>query len=180
VPARDPLVDLLDEGRAGEGVAARIQERSLRRAAEEGATLAGLLIDLAERGSMAAVHTESGARHHGTVVAVGADYCVVRTEAGAEPHLRLDAIGSVRPHPSVRQGSPDGDRRPVVDLLLVEVLGRAVEERPRVVLRLRGGERVVGVLRSTGADMVTLVLDGEHGQTCCVRAAAIAEVLIDQ
>ncbi len=180
VPASDPFLELLDEERAAGEVAARLRERALRQAAEEGATLAGLLIDLAERGAQVVVHTEAGTAHQGRLVAVGADYVVVRTEGGSEPHLRLDTLESVRLQRAERHGRPDGDRRPLVDLRLVEVLGRVVEERPRVVLRTRGGQRVAGELRSVGADVVTLVLDGERDQACCVPAAAIAEAVVDQ
>lgn len=179
VPQWDPLVELIDEGRTDDRAAERNRERWLRRAAEEGATLAGLLVDLAEREATVVVHTEAGGRHHGVLVTVGADYCVVRSDSGAEPLIRLDGLASVRSARGERPDAPAGDRRPVVDLLLIEVLGRAVDERPRLVLVTRGGERVAGELRSVGADVVTLVLDGDRDHLCCVAAAAISEAMVD-
>ncbi len=179
MPERDPLVELLDEGRTGDRVAARSRERWLRRAAEEGATWAGLLVDLAERGAAVVIHTQAGRRHHGVLVSVGADYCVVRTDIGAEPHLRLDALASVRIGSGERHAVPAGDRRPVVDLLFIEALGRVVEERPRLVLVMRGGDQMAGELRSVGADVVTLALDGGRDHLCFVAAAAISEATMD-
>lgn len=179
MPERDLLVELLDEGRAGERTASRSRERSLRRAAAEGATLAGLLVDLAERGSTVVIHTDAGRRHQGVLSAVGGDYCVVRSDRGSDVHVRLEAIATVRPHQGERHCVPAGDRTSVVDLLLIEVLGRVVDERPRVVLVTRGGEQVAGELRSAGADVVTLALDGGRDQLCCVAAAAITEALVD-
>lgn len=180
VPERDPLVELLDQSRMGERVATRIRERALCRAAEEGATFAGLLVDLAERGSTVVVHTVTGRRHHGGLVVVGADYCVIRTASGAEPHLRLDCLATVLPSQDERHAPPTGDRAPVVDQLLVEVLGRAVDQRPRVVLIVRGGGRVAGELRSVGADVVTVALDGGRQHLCFVAAATITEAVLDQ
>lgn len=180
MPERDPLVELVDEGRTGDTVGARGRERALRRAAQEGATLAGLLVDLAERESPVVLRTVSGRRHHGVLVAVGADYCVVRSHSGAEAHLRLDAIATLHPHRGERHALPAGDRHPVVDLLLIEVLGRVVDERPRLVLVTASGDQVAGELRSVGADVVTLVLDGGRDQLCCVAAAAITEAIVDQ
>ncbi len=178
VAERDPLVELLDEARTSDRAGARSRERWLRRAAEEGATLAGLLVDLAEREAAVVVHTEAGRRHHGVLVSVGGDYCVVRTASGAEPHLRLDALASVRTGRGDRPAVPAGDRHPVVDLLLIEVLGRVVDQRPRLALVTRGGEQVAGELRSVGADVVTLVLDGSRDNLCCVPAATISEVTV--
>ncbi len=179
MPEPDPLVELVDQGRTGERTAARSRERALRRAAEEGATLAGLLVDLVERGSSVVMHTVTGRRHSGTLVALGTDYCVVHTASGADPHLRLDALASVRPGRDQRHAPPAGDRRPVLDRLLVEVLGRLVDERPRLVLVSRGGAQVAGELRSVGADVVTLALDAGR-DLCFVATATITEAVVDQ
>lgn len=179
VQERDPLVELLDEGRAGERAAARARERALRQVAEEEAGLAGTLVDLAERGSGVAVRTEAGRTHHGALVAVGSDYCVVRAESGAEVHLRLAAIATVRPHPGERHVAAAGDRRPASDLRLLEVLGRMAHDRMRMTLVTRGGDVVVGQLLAVGADVVSVRLDGGAAEPCYVAAGAILEAVLD-
>jgi hypothetical protein len=175
----DPLVKLLDEGRTSEVLAARARERLLRRVAEEGAELAGTLVDLAEHDSPVAMATVAGRRHHGMVIGVGGDYCVLRAENEAEIHLRLDAITTVRPHPGERHDVASGARRPVSDGLLLEVLGRVAGERRRVSLVTRTGEVVAGELRAVGTDVVSLRLDGAGGDICYVAAAVLSEVLLD-
>ena len=76
----DPLQQLLDEARRDQAVEARAHEHWLRRAAHEGATFTGALVDLAESGQSVSVRIASGHVHHGHVVAVGTDFCAV--EAG--------------------------------------------------------------------------------------------------
>lgn len=175
----DPWVELLDEGRADELVAARARERALARMVHEGAQLAGTLVDLAESGSTVVVRTESGRSHHGAIIEVGSDYCKLRADSGAQPLVRLSAVVSVRPHAGERQPPATSDRAPARDHRLVEALGWVVEDRPRVMLVVRGGEVLAGQLRSVGSDVVTLRLDGEGGQGCYVAEAAITEVWLE-
>lgn len=175
----DPLTDLVDEGRASEGVAARARERVLAQVAREEAGLAGTLIDLVERGSAVAVRTETGRTHHGVPLAVGADYCVLRTTGGSEPHLRLSAIATVRPHPGERHVAATGDRSPPFDLRLLEVLGRAVGDQPRVTLVTRGGEVVVGLLLAVGTDVVTVRPEAGGREPIYVAAGALTEALLE-
>ena len=179
MPGSDPFVELLDEGRADELVATRARERVLARIAEEGAQLAGTLVDLAERASTVVVRTESGRSHHGVLIEVGSDYCRLRADSGAAPLVHLSAVVSVRPQRGERQPPATSDRSPATDRRLVEVLGRLTEDRPRVVLVVRGGEVLAGRLRSVGRDVVTLRLDGEDGQGVYVAVAAITEAWLE-
>lgn len=179
MPEWDPLVELLDEGRTGAGHAERARERSLRQAAEEEASLAGTLVDLAERGSRVVVRTEAGRIHAGVVEVVGGDYCVVRTDTGAAAHLLLAAVATVRPSPGERHAPASGDRGAAADLRLLEALGRVVHERPRVAVVIRGGEIVVGVLRAVGADVVTVRPGSGTEGPCYVAAGAITEVVLE-
>lgn len=166
----DELLRLLDDARADERGDARARERHLRHVAEEGAHLDGTLVDLAEHGTSVTVRTTSGRSHHGQVLLVGADFCVV-----GEAWIARRAITTVRLDPAQRH-EPAVGNRPTVDLLLVEALARIAFERPRVAVVTDGGELVAGELRSVGADVVTLRLDGDQG-TCYVSASAIGEVL---
>lgn len=171
------FVELLDESRATDVLAARVRERVLRRMAEEGAELAGTLVDLAEQATPVAVGTVAGRRHLALVVGVGGDYCVVRADSGAEVHLRLDAITTVRPQPGAGQDVASGARRAVTDRLLAEVLGRMAGERRRVSLFTRTGELVAGTLRAVGTDVISVRLDGTGGDTCYVAAATLSEAI---
>ncbi len=181
MPEHDPLVELLDEGRAGAGRAARAKERALRQAAEEGASLAGTLVDLAERGSRVVVRTETGRAHAGVVEGVGGDYCVVRSDTGVVAHVRLAAVATVRPSPGERHAPASGDRGTAADVLLLEALGRVVHQRRRVALVTRGGAVVVGTLRAVGADIVTVWAGPGPGTEgpCYVAAEAITEALLE-
>ena len=174
----DPLVELLDEGRASEEAAARARARAFGRQAEEGAHLAGTLVDLAERRAVVAVRTESGRTHAGVVLAVGADHVRLRADSGAEPLVALSAIVTVRLRPGEARPAT-GERAPADDQRLLEALARAVEERPRVTLAVRGGEVLAGRLRSVGTDVVSVELDGDPGAGCYVAGAAITEVWLD-
>lgn len=166
----DELLRLLDEARADERSGARARERQLRQVAEEGAQLDGTLLDLAEHGTGVTLRTTSGRSHHGPIQLVGADFCVV-----GEAWVARRAITTIRPDPAHRHEAAVGDRS-TLDLLLVEALGRIAPERPRVALVLDGGDLVAGELRSVGADVVTLRLDGDQGASY-VSASAIVEVL---
>src|SRR5262245_6119327 len=70
------------EARVDEAARRRSRERWLRRQAEEESTVAGVLVDLLERGRPVTVHTRQGRRHHGEVRALGADFVAVATGQG--------------------------------------------------------------------------------------------------
>lgn len=175
----DPLVELLDEVRAGDASAARVRERWLRRQAEEGATLGGTLLDLAERRATVSLRTQRGRTTHGAVMAVGTDFAVLRGEDRRDTCVRLQAIATVRPQGGERHVSASGDRASPLDLLLIEVLAGLAPDLPRVALFTGGGELVAGELRAVGADVMTLRLDGDRPTLCYVAAAAVDEVVVE-
>jgi hypothetical protein len=174
----DPLLELLDEARAGDASAARVRERWLRRQAEDGATLAGTLLDLAERGAPVSVRTTTGRTSHGAIAAVGTDFVVLQSEEGRDTCLRLQAVAAVRPAVGERHAVATGDRLAPLDLLLVEVLAGLAPDRPRLVV-LAGGDLVAGELRAVGVDVVTLRLDGDRPSLCYIAAGAMDEVVVD-
>lgn len=171
----DEFLRFLDDARADERASSRSKERWLRLAAEEGATLAGTLVDLAERGTAVSIRTTAGHVHHGTVRLVGADFVILAGSAG-DVWLALAAVAVVRPGSGVRQGPASSDR-PAVDLFLAEALGRIAGERCRLAVVSVGGELVAGELRSVGVDVATLGVDGDPGGVCYVSLASIATVL---
>jgi hypothetical protein len=160
--------------RVEEAVAARSRERWLRRQAEEEATLAGVLCDLAERRIPVVVQTSSGRRHRGTVGAVGRDFCVLVVGDGRELLVALAAVSVLRPEPGARP--PIGDRALTVELGLLDALTHLCGERARVVAVTSAGETLAGEIRSVGQDVVALALDGHRAPTAYLPAQAIAEV----
>jgi hypothetical protein len=174
----DALVARLDrwaaEARVDEAARARSRERWLRQAAEEEATLAGVLADLGERGVVVAVRTRAGRAHQGTVAAIGADFVALRTATG-EVLLSFDGLGVVRTAP----GAPPtaGDRVVHAELRLVQVLAGLAAERERVlVVTVDGGDAVSGRLWSVGTDVAAVRSDGDPPVTAYLRLAAIGEV----
>jgi hypothetical protein len=161
-------LDLLDDARAAEHRRARTSERLLRTAAEESATFAGSLLDLAEQGRSVRITTASRRRHVGPIRMVGLDFLVV-----ADAWVALATVASVG---VVEGGGAATGDRPGTDLLLVEALARVAPERPQLAVVTSGGEVVAGRLLAVGADVLTLRLEGEGG-TAYVPAAAVLEVL---
>jgi hypothetical protein len=176
--ADDPLLELLDEARADGAGDARERQRSLRRQAEEDASLAGMLLDLAETGSTVTLRTVTGGVHHGPVVAVGADFCVLRSDHGADVFVPMKAVATLRPHPGERHPAPSGDRSPPSELHLLDLLGTMAPDRPRIAVGTLDGEQVPGQLRAVGRDVVTLALDADRRALCYLSASSICEVAV--
>lgn len=171
---RDPLLELLDDARAADAGARRDRERNLRRQAEEDASLVGTLVDLAERGGPVTVRTTTGRAHTGRLLALGADFVVVRTDHGADVFVTLGAVAAVR---AGRGDAATGDRPTPSATRLLDVLATAAAEHPRVSL-LVAGETVAGELRAVGSDVVTVLLDGPERTTAYVAARQLAEAVL--
>jgi hypothetical protein len=166
------------EARARDAVDARVRERWLRRQAEEEAAFAGLLLDLAERGVTAVLTTTGGRRHLGRIEAVGADFAALRTGADRTTLVALDAMAAVR------VGAPKGpalgaaaDTRPgrTVAVTMADVLAHAVARRPRVHLHA-GLSALAGELRSVGADVATVLCDGDPSGLAYVSLRSVSEI----
>jgi hypothetical protein len=170
----DELERLIDEVHRADSVRDRQRERWLRQIDEEGATLAGALLDLAERGSSVTVDT-SDVSYRGRVDSVAHDFCVLTGDAG-DAWLPLDALVAVRPDPAERHGTATGSRDPV-DLRFGEALSQLVGERPRVTLVLGPGRRMAGVLRGMGRDVLSLELDGPEAGVAYVSLGSVRAVL---
>ena len=81
------------------------QQWELERAASEGATLGGALIDLAEQQRPVTIRTHDGHRVSGPIVAVGADFGVVRGARLGDAIIPTSRIAMLRPSPG--EGLPD-------------------------------------------------------------------------
>lgn len=152
----------------------RVGQHLAEHVAEEGASLVGALLDLAERRSTVTVRSASGRTHTGTLVLVAVDFVVLRTGQG-DRWLMLQGLNSVRPDPGEQHRSASGDRS-AADLLLVEALGRIAPDRPRLAFVLDGGELLAGELEAVGADVVTVRLDGRPNQIAYVSGRSLREV----
>lgn len=154
----------------------RARQRWLRVQAEEEATVAGVLLDLAERG--ATVSLDVGAqRLRGRIAGIGHDFVAVRSETGQDILVPSDAIEVVRTEP----GAPDvvGDRAALLDVTLATVLVPLAAERAEVAIRTRSGPVVRGELRSAGTDVARLRVPGEPPASAWVPVAAIQLLILE-
>lgn len=163
------------DARNADAAAARARQRWLQVQADESATFAGMLVDLAERGEPVVIHGRGGRRHRGSITAVASDFCALRTSGGGDVVLAFVGIGSIRP--DARTTGPSGDRTVRAELGLAEMLSVLVVDHPRVLIVTTaeaGG--IAGELRSVGRDVVTVHLDGAPRASVYVAIASIAEV----
>ncbi|MBI2708700.1 MAG: hypothetical protein HYX34_03275 [Actinobacteria bacterium] len=177
MPTGDIVEDLdrwLAATRADAAAESRARERWLRQQAQEEATLAGLLLDLAEREQEVVVQTAGGRRHGGLVRAVADDFLALRTGDGTDLLLRYDGVVAVRP--KGRSPGP-GDRPRALDVTFAEAALALAAERPRIRLGTRDGQAVAGELRSAGIDVLTVRLDGDAG-AAYVPITAVAELML--
>ena len=151
------------EARVDAAAASRAREHSLRRQAEEDATVAGVLVDLAEAAIPVRVHLRSGGTVSGTIRAVGVDVVAVE-HGGPDGALSLVALGAVA---SVRTGAGAravaGDRAVVSTLRLVDVLAGVAGERASVLVHTDDGAAVAGEARGLGRDVLVVRTGGHRG-----------------
>ena len=163
--------------RVDEAVQARAREAFLRRTAGEGATFAGILLDLAERGGAVVVTVAGGRRHRGLLRVVGADFLVLVTDQGSQVLVARGGVVSVRP--DARASPVSGDRPLALAAGTAEVLAMLAEDRPRVLVVVAGdGEGVAGELRAVGQDVLVLRLDGSDRPTAYVPTANLVELTV--
>ena len=184
------------EARARDAADARMRERWLRRQAEDGAAFAGLLVDLAERGVAVILTTSGGRNHVGRVEAVGTDFAALATTGARTTLVSLPAVAAVRlgrgdaghrhsaaagavaagrGHigPAAETGDEGRDRR--VTVTMADVIGHAVERRPRVQV-FSASACVGGELRAVGTDVVTVHTHGDPHGLAYVRLASVSEL----
>lgn len=178
----DHLERWVAEARIDEAALSRARERWLREVAEQEATLAGVLTDLAERGAPMTVHLRGGRRHHGTIHGVGADFVAVGPIRGAagdsqshEVLVAVRAVTAVRTGHDV--GATIGDRAIGTELRLADVLSELAADRERLVV-MTEGEALAGELRSVGHDVAVLRTDTDPPDTVYLPLAMLDEVTL--
>jgi len=165
------------DARARDAADARVRERWLRAQAEEEASIAGVLVAIAEREETVVLTTVHGRRHRGRVVGVGLDFCAIGASGGATTLVVLGALAEVRGFdPAGRSRSPvgAGPGRPSLGVGLADVLAQAAGQRPRVAVQ-SGSASVTGDLHGVGHDLLRLQTDGAGGLVY-VRLASVSEV----
>ncbi|MEM8705303.1 MAG: hypothetical protein AAGE98_02520 [Actinomycetota bacterium] len=174
----DPLASLhrwIAEGQVDEAARARTRQRWLEKAAAEEATLGGVLVDLAERQRPVTIRTIDGHRVTGPVVAVGADFGIVREPRLGDALIPTRRIGLVRPAPG--ENLPTGDRPAGMVLTFGDALMELAAERPEVIVGV-AGESHRGDLRTVSTDVVTLALGGDRRDTVHLALGAIDHVVV--
>jgi len=168
------------DARARDAADSRVRERWLRAQAEEDATMAGVLLAMAERRDVVVVTTAAGRRYRGVVTAVGVDFVAIEVGGGTTTLLALSAVGDVRvadSGPSLRTRATttgEGRGRGELGVRLGEVLAQAAGQRPRILVQT-GATSVVGDLRAVGRDVLTVRPDGGGGAVY-VPLASLSEV----
>lgn len=165
-----------DELRFAASTAARRREHWLRRAASEDASLAGVLLDYAERKSILSIETLAGSEYVGFIDGAGSELVAVRTSAH-HVVINLEGIFTVN-LVSDRHTTdlPVGHRMSLTDTHLGDVLRQVSAEGPQIVLRSWQGQAAEGMLRAVGRDVVLLRRD--TGASSYVRLQSVSEVLL--
>jgi hypothetical protein len=153
------LADWAAGDRSSTAAAARTRQRWLARQAAEAASLAGVLLDLAERKAWATVETDAQS-FQGQVVAAATALCVLRLASSEAALIALPRISAI----ITARTLPIGDRTPPLDLDLAGALAALAADRPFVRLDVSGGKRVAGGLESVGTELVVLHLEGHEGE----------------
>ncbi len=170
----DDLERWAADARAREAADARVRERWLRSQAEEEASLAGVLLALAERRETVVATTVGGRRYRGAVTGVGVDFAALQAPGGTTTLLTLAGLADVR---AVEDGrrltTGDGGGRGALGVRLGDVLAQAAGQRPRVAVQA-GAASVVGDLRAVGSDVLTLRTD--TAAIVYVGLASVSEV----
>ncbi len=176
--AGDPLSGLakwLADSRVDDAAARRARQRWLERQAEEDATLAGVLLDLAERGGPIVVRTNGAATIRGPVVAVGADFVAVREHGLGDVLVPHGSICTVRAAPGERPVV--GERAAAFEVVLAEALVELAADRPPVRVGAAGAE-FRGRLRSTGRDVIAITTDGERTDRIHVALSSLDHLVL--
>ncbi len=163
------------ERRAVEAIAERRRAWWLRQQHERDATLAGVLLALAERAATVVVATTGGRRHRGTVELVGTDVVAVRT-GRRRVLVALGAVATVRSEPGGGPVPADGDRTVASGVTLGGMLADALEDRPTVTVAVHGEHPVTGVLVAVGRDAVTVDPQGAVTGPVVVALHAVSDV----
>ena len=167
----DPsLARWLAEVRVDEAARSRSAAADLRSRRGEGATLSGVLTELAVRGELVGLVMRSGRQHRGHVRLVGPDAVVLALETRQWLVARIDAIAATR---TVQGPAVAGESEPSTPSRFVR-LAAALAEPGDWVLAASGTATLGGSLVQVGADVMVLRLD--NGDAAYVGLASTDEI----
>lgn len=155
------------EQRAEDAARARSRARWLRRQAAETATLAGALIDLAERSAPVTLETIGG-RYEGQVEVVSTGLCALRRADGGVVLVALSAVTALRGPDVVASG----DRTPTLELDMAAALSALAADRNEVTVALAGGAEATGLVQTVGVELMCLA--GDQGSVLIALDAVAA------
>jgi hypothetical protein len=145
----------LAEVRVEEAARTRLAVAEIQARRAEESTLAGALVELAERGEVIGLTMRSGRQHRGHVRLVGPDALVMALETRQWLVARLGAVASLR---SVQAPPVPGEAEPSTSSRFVR-LAAALVEPGDWVLVASGTATLGGSLVSVGTDVISLRLD---------------------
>lgn len=154
------------EAAVDEAAAARARRHWLTVQAESTATVAGVLLDLGERGRSVQLGV-GDVQVRGRIVGLGADFVVIERADGTAVLVAVAAVGLIR---SIDDVAVWGDRDVRLDTTLAGIVGPIAAERPVVTATTDAGT-VHGALRSAGDDVLRIRLEG--GGTTWVPTGAL-------
>ena len=173
----DPLAGLsgwLADHQVDEAAAARARQRSLEQQAAQESSIAGVLLDLAERGRPVTIKTAGGQVCHGQIVAAGADFVFVRDENEGELLIPTTAIATIGTAATDR---PVTGARPLSSVVLADTLDELVADQAHVAVSV-GGECVSGLLQTAGADVIAVAVDEARRDRIHIATAAIDHLAV--
>jgi len=176
--ATEPLAALhqwISESRTDDAARARARRHSLEQQAAADATLLGTLVGLAEQGRPIAAISCSGFQLTGPVVAVGADFTIVRADRLGDVFVPIERLAVVRP--SSGDAAPAHVRLSTLSVTLKAALMDLAAERPQVMISTPGHD-VRGAMVSVGSDLVTVATDMALRDRVHIRFAAIDHVAV--
>lgn len=162
------------DAKVDDAALSRQRGRALAEAADQEATVTGLLLDLAELGAPVAIEA-GGSRHLGWVTAVGADFVALSADAGPTVLIAGGAIEVISP---AHGSKARGDRVVTADLSLLRVLAELAEEREPIRITTRGGASASGTVVGLGQDVIRVRSAGEPPAQTYVPLDAVASVAL--
>lgn len=136
------------------------------------AGLAGVLLDLAERGTEVVISLINGHSHRGVVLAVASTWAMLRINAGARVVLRLRAVAAID---CTGQRSSFGERCAPITTGFAPMLERSVEPGEQLTVWC-GHQRLSGELSGVGDDLAILTVNSSTLRYVSIEA--IDEVVI--
>ena len=176
------LARLVGDARQLEESRARAHERHLRAAASAEATLAGVVLDLAEQLVPVSVRMTSGRLLHGRVSVVATDVLVLESGAGISTYLQVRHVTWIRPATDAGgrpSAEPSGRRPPPRATTFTALVAELAAHRPRVSVMMLGEDVPLrGELRASGTDVLTVFLDGDPPVAVFLATAQVSELTV--